>query len=1057
MFKSVSANVDVQKVEQEQLDFWHRQDIFHKTMYQREDGPRYVFYEGPPTANGHPGTHHVLARAFKDMFPRYKAMTGHYVLRKGGWDTHGLPVEIEVEKQLGINHKHEIEEYGIAAFNQACKESAMSYIKEWEDLTERIAFWVDTDQAYVTFTNDYIQSVWWILRQFWDQNLLYQGYKVVPYCPRCGTPLSSHEVNLGYKDDTSDPSVFVRFQVKGEEDTFFLVWTTTPWTLPGNVALAVGTEVDYVKVRGTNASGNPETLILAEALREKALGSHSEDYEVVEHIKGSNLTGMHYEPLYAFLPVEQDYAYVVTGEFVSTEDGTGIVHIAPAFGADDMDVGKKYNLPVLMTVNEEGAFIPEVTPWADVWVKDADPQIEKELDSRGLLYRTGRYLHTYPFCWRCDTPLLYYARPTWYIRTTDRRDALVGLNQTINWVPEHIRDGRFGNWLENNVDWALGRERYWGTPLPVWICDNPDCEHMHCIGGVAELSEQTGQDQSSLDLHRPYVDDVTWACPECGGRGTMRRVPELIDVWFDSGAMPVAQWGYPYENKDMFKTQFPADYICEAIDQTRGWFYSLHAISTLLFDSVSYKNCLCLGHILDEKGAKASKSKGNVVDPWLVLDAYGADAFRWYMYTASPPGDSRRFSIDLVGQSFRAFWLTLWNTYTFFVTYANLDGFNPLEASIPIAERSQLDRWVLSELHTLVKGVTESYETYDVTGATRPIEKFVGDLSNWYVRRSRSRFWRSENDQDKAAAYLTLYEVLITVAKLLAPAMPFLADELYRNLVGSVDASAPESVHLVDWPQADESKVDNALMDEMRLVMRLVSLGHSARNEAGVKVRQPLARVSYSVPGTQSGVVHSYANLIADELNVKQVDLLDHAEEVVTYALNPLPKVLGPKYGADFPKLQKILREGDATSVAQSLIKGEPVTVRYNGGEATVTAEEVEVLRKPASGYAVAEDAGLLAALDVTLTDVLVEEGLAREFIRRVQTLRKEADFNVDDHIHTEYAASPRLAQAVKNFRDVIRTETLSDVLTGSDSAVGAHSESYEFDGETLMLALRRV
>jgi isoleucyl-tRNA synthetase len=1069
-FEPVSANANVQKVESEQLNFWKENNIFHKQMQSREGGPRYVFYEGPPTANGRPGTHHVLARAFKDMFPRYKAMQGFHVLRKGGWDTHGLPVEIEVEKQLGFTHKHQIDEYGIAKFNEKCKESVFKYIQEWETLTERIAFWVDLDNAYVTFTNDYIQSVWWILRQFWDQGLLYQGYKVVPYCPRCGTPLSSHEVNLGYKDDTPDPSVYVRFKSMDADDTYFLVWTTTPWTLPGNVALAVGENIDYLKLHGKNPHGGTETLILAEATLNPKQKSSDEpkqnldqrialteqlrsNYEIVERIKGRDLAGTHYEPLYRFLPVEQDYAYVVTGDFVSTEDGTGIVHIAPAFGADDMTVGRTHNLPVLMTVNSEGAFIDAVTPWAGVWVKDADPQIEKELDSRGLLFKTGKYLHTYPFCWRCDTALLYYARPTWYIRTSERRDDLVGLNQTINWVPDHIKSGRFGNWLENNIDWALGRERYWGTPLPVWVCDNADCDHMHCVAGVEELSTLTGKDQSALDLHRPYVDDVTWACTECGP-GTMRRVPELIDVWFDSGAMPVAQWGYPYTNQKTFEEQFPADYICEAIDQTRGWFYSLHAISTLLFKSVSYKNVICLGHILDEKGRKASKSLGNVVDPWMVLDAYGADMMRWYMYTASPPGESRRFSVDLVGQSFRSFWNTLWNTYRFFVDYANLDNFDPSKTDVPYGQRPALDRYVLSELHTLVRDVTEAYEEYDVLAATRPIERFVVDVvSNWYVRRSRSRFWNSD-----MAAYHTLYEVLVTVAKLLAPTMPFLSDELYRNLVGSMYGDAPESVHLSEWPKAVSALIDEQLNDEMRLVMRLVSLGHAARSEAGVKVRQPLAMVSYSLPHTQTRVVQDYADLIADELNVKTVDVLGSAENVVKYALNPLPKVLGPRFGADFPKLQKYLRESDAADYARTLLAGDHIRVRYNGSdEVELTAEEVEVRRTPLEGYAVAEEGGLLAALDTTLTEDLVLEGLAQEFKRRVQTLRKDAGFNVDDHIHTQYKASPKLAQAVERFAEMIARETLSDTLSAHDAPGGYKSDHYEFDGEELTLAVKTI
>jgi isoleucyl-tRNA synthetase len=1058
MFKPVSPKAKVQDVELDQLAFWKEKDIFQRTMREREGGPTYVFYEGPPTANGRPGSHHVIARAFKDMFPRYRTMQGYYSLRKGGWDTHGLPVEIEVEKELGLEHKHEVEEYGIAEFNKKCQESVFRYIKEWEELTERIAFWVDLDEAYVTYKNEYIQSVWWILRQFWDRDLLYQGYKVVPYCPRCGTPLSSHEVNLGYKDDTPDPSIFVRFKLKDSDDTYFLVWTTTPWTLPGNVALAVGEDIDYVKVEGKNPAGQTEYLILAEARRDYALGDKVGDYTVVERMKGSELKGTHYKPLYAFLPVEQDYAYVITGEFVSTEEGTGIVHIAPAFGADDLEVGNQYGLPVVQTVAEDGTFIEEVEPFAGMWVKDADPKIADELDSRGLRFHYGTYYHTYPFCWRCDTPLLYYARPTWFVRTSAHREDMVRLNKMIKWVPAHTRDGRFGNWLEGNVDWALGRERYWGTPLPVWQCDNPDCEHQHCIGGVDELSELSGEDQSGLNLHRPYVDEVTWACQECG-QGTMHRVPELIDVWFDSGAMPVAQWGYPFKNQEMFKSQYPADFICEAVDQTRGWFYSLHAISSLLFDSVAFKNVISLGFILDKYGRKMSKSHPEtVVEPWSVLDEYGADVFRWYMYTAAPPGEPRRFSLELVGQAYRSFWVTLWNTYRLFVDYANIDNFNPLEADVPAAERSLLDRWVLSRLHALVRDVTVAYEDYDATGATRPIESFVlNDLSNWYVRRAKSRLWRSETDDDKLAAYLTLYECLVMIGKLLAPTMPFMAEELYRNLVCSVDSEAPESVHLAMWPAYDEALIDETLNEEMALVMRWVSLGLSARNSAGIKVRQPLGEVAFSVPGGQAEIVGRYADLIADELNVKSVSVLDKAEDVVTYSLNPIPKLLGPRFGQDFPKIQKLLREGDATSYARTLLAGNDITVPYDGKEAVLTPEEVEVKRNPAEGYAVAEEAYCLAALNVVLTDDLAAEGLARDFVRRVQELRKTADFEVDDHIVTTYAASERLAQAVEQFADYIKGETLSDSLEAAKQPGGEQTESYEFEGETLVLGVRRM
>jgi isoleucyl-tRNA synthetase len=1057
MFKPVSPKVDVQTVEEEQLAFWREHDIFQRTMSERAEGPRYVFFEGPPTANGRPGSHHVLARAFKDMFPRYKTMRGYYVLRKGGWDTHGLPVEIEVEKELGLEHKWEVEEYGIDRFNKKCKDSVFRYIKEWEELTERIAFWVDLDRAYVTFTQDYVQSVWWILRQYWEQNLLYQGYKVVPYCPRCGTPLSSHEVNQGYKDETPDPSIFVRFKITKpgfDVPTYFLVWTTTPWTLPGNVALAVGEDVQYVKVEGKNGQGDVEHLILAETLLKYALDERVGDYKVIEHLQGKDLIDWQYEPLYTFLPVDKKYCYVVPADFVSTEEGTGIVHMAPAFGADDMDMGIKFDLPVLMTVKPDGGFVDEVEPWAGVWVKDADPQIIDELVGRGLMFRHGTYYHTYPFCWRCDTALLYYARPTWFIRTTERRENLVNLNKTINWVPQHIRDGRFGDWLDGNIDWALGRERFWGTPLPVWECDQ--CGHQHCIGGLDELTELTGEDQSELDPHRPYVDAIIWDCQKCG-KGTMRRVPELIDVWFDSGAMPVAQWGYPYYNQEMFKEQFPADFICEAVDQTRGWFYSLHAISTLLFDSVCFKNVICLGHILDGEGQKMSKSKGNVVEPWDVLNTYGADCLRWYMYTAGPPGEPRRFSLELVGQAYRSFWLTLWNTYSFFVTYAALDEFDPAAVDVPYEDRSALDRWALSELHSLVRNVTEAFENYDVPGATRPIVDFIDTLSNWYLRRSRRRFWKSESDTDKQSAYLTLYECLVTVSKLLAPTMPFIAEAIYRNLVTTIDQDAPESVHLASWPEYDESLIDQQLMDEMQTVMRLVSLGHSARNSAQIKVRQPLAGVTFSLPAAQAETVRSYAALIADELNVKAVGILDEPGEVVTYNLNPLPKVLGPRFGKDFPAIQKLLREGESRKYAEALLSGQTISVFYDGKEAVMTPEEVEVQISPAEGFSVAQEGPYLAALNVVMDDDLIAEGLAREFIRRVQTLRRDADYSVDDRIKVYYKASEKLAQAIGQFEDLIKNETLALEIEPYGQVSADQEGEYTFDGETLQVGVKQA
>lgn len=1057
MFKPVTPKVDIEALEEEQLAFWRERDIFRRSMKEREGGRVYVFYEGPPTANGRPGTHHVLARAFKDMFPRYHTMNGAYVLRKGGWDTHGLPVEIEVEKELGLKHKHEIEAYGIAEFNRKCRESVFRYIKDWERLTERIAFWVDLENAYITYENDYIQSVWWILRQLWDKRMLYQGYKVVPYCARCGTPLSTHEVSLGY-EEVADPSVFVRFAVKGEPGTYFLVWTTTPWTLPGNAALAVNRRETYVMVEGPAADGQgTERLILAQALLDKALND-PRAYTVVREMEGEDLLGMRYEPLYTFLPLEQDHAYVLHGDFVSMEDGSGIVHIAPAFGADDMDVGREYGLPVIQTVKPDGAFIDAVTPWAGMWVKDADPLIKKDLKTRGLLYKAENYVHNYPFCWRCHTPLLYYARETWYIESTRYRDKMIALNQTINWVPAHIKDGRFGNWLEELRDWALGRERYWGTPLPVWVCENPACGHKHCVGGVAELEELSGQDLSQLDLHRPYVDEITFPCAQCGG--TMRRVPELIDVWFDSGAMAAAQWGYPYKNQEMFAQQFPADYICEAVDQTRGWFFSQHAIAAMTFESVNFKNCISLGHILDEQGRKMSKSLGNIVEPWSVLEKYGADAFRWYMYTAGPPGEPRRFSVELVGEVVRTFYLTLWNVYSFFVTYANLDGFDPRTPPVPLAERDPLDRWILSEMHALVREVTQGYETYDVPRTTRPIEAFVDGLSNWYLRRSRRRFWKSESDADKLAAYQTLYECLVTLAKLLAPTMPFLSEAMYRNLVVIADPSAPESVHLAFWPAHDEALIDEKLMADMRLAQKLVSLGHAARNSAGIKVRQPLAEAVFVVRySAEREVVRDLAATIAEELNVKAVRVAESAEAMVSYSLNPLPQVLARVLRGDFPKVQRALREGAPADVqrwAKALLAGETISVEVDGQSYAITPEQCEVVQSAAAGYAVAEEYGYVAALSTTLTEDLIQEGLAREFVRRVQSLRKDADFAISDRITITYQASNRLRDAVRAFAEVIQRETLADALVESGPEAGAHSAAFEFDGETVTIGVRR-
>ena len=1052
MFKPVSPKLNMNEMELSVIDYWNKEAIFHSSIENRKGKPEYVFYEGPPTANGLPGVHHVLARAFKDIFPRYKTMRGFHVSRRGGWDTHGLPVEIEVEKKLGFTNKQQIEDYGIAEFNQLCKESAFTYIKEWEKLTERIGYWVDFETAYITYKNSYIESVWWILKNFWEKDLLYQGFKVVPYCPRCGTPLSDHEVALGYAE-TVDPSVYVRMPLVEEPGTSLLVWTTTPWTLPSNVAVAVHPEVDYALVERSCNNGDAdgkERLILAKALVPKIFGD--EPVEVVDEFKGSLLKGVTYQPLYTFLPPDKPAYRVVLGDFVTTEDGSGLVHIAPAFGADDMQVALDEDLPILMTVSPNGTFIPEVRPWSGKFVKDADPYITEDLKSRGLLYKSETYTHTYPFCWRCDTPLLYYARLTWYIATSKLKDRLVNLNQEINWYPDHIKNGRFGNWLENNVDWALGRERYWGTPLPVWVCEK--CGYQECNGSVKELSEKTGKDLKGLDLHRPFVDEIFYDCPKCGEG--MHRVPELIDVWFDSGSMPVAQWHYPYENKKEFEEQYPADYICEAVDQTRGWFYSLHAISSLLFEGISFRNVICLGLILDADGQKMAKTKGNVVNPWDVLNEHGADAMRWYLFTASPPGQERRFSSDLVSEVMRNFILTLWNTYSFFVTYANLDGWQPkLGAKI---EYSSLDQWLRAELHQLIKEVTDAFEKYDVLGATRPIEKFVDHLSNWYLRRSRRRFWKTESDADKDAAYATLYETLLAVSKLLAPTMPFIAEEIYSNLMLRVDKSSPKSVHMADWPGYDKKCIKKELIEKMGLVMRLVSLGHAARNKSGIKVRQPLQEAAFAVSNiSDTSVIEEYADLLQDELNVKKVRALKATNEAAAFELVPLPKQLGQKYKDLFPKVRSAIFMLDAEKSAQDLLAGKSLEIEIDNQKYEILPDEIEVRVQAKEGFSVASEGAFVAALVTTLNDELVNEGLAREFVRRVQEARKQSDYKISDRIKVFFASSENLQKAAEQFNEYIKNETLAVELDSELIPDRLPNVSDAFDGETLTLWLEKA
>ncbi len=866
LYREVPSQVDFPGLETAILERWRERDVFARSIAQRSGAEEFVFYEGPPTANGRPGVQHVLARVFKDIYPRYKTMRGYAVPRKAGWDCHGLPVELEMEKELGLKSKRDIEAYGIEKFNERCRESVLRYVSDWEKFTERIAYWIDMSDPYKTMTNDYIESVWWSLKKTYDQGLLYEDFKVVPYCPRCGTPLSDHEVALGYETVT-DPSVYVRFPLADTPGTSLLVWTTTPWTLISNAAVAIHPEVRYVAIEQDG-----ERLILAEPLMHRVLGT---DAKAVEWFEPSALEGREYEPPFRFVEPEKPAWYVVSAEFVTTEDGTGIVHMAPAYGAEDLEVGRQFDLPVIHLVDEEGKFVDAVTPWAGRFVKDADPDIIEDMRARGILLRAESIEHTYPLCWRCSTPLLYYARTSWYIRTTDRKQQLLDANEAMTWYPDHIKHGRFGDWLANNIDWSLSRNRYWGTPLPIWRCPQG---HVVCIGEVADLADRSGRDLAKLDLHRPFVDDVTFGCEECGGE--MRRVREVIDAWYDSGSMPFAQWHYPFEREDVFEKRFPADYICEAIDQTRGWFYSLLAVSTLLWGRSSYENVVCLGLIVDDSGRKMSKSLGNVLNPWELLDTYGADALRFLLFTSGSPWATRRVGPAAVEEVQRGFLRMLWNVYSFYVLYANTDELDPTTVDVPVPERHELDRWIMAELHDVVRAVTSGMEEYDCTGAGRRIVSFVDDLSNWYVRRSRRRFWKEAEDRDKAAAHLTLHECLRTLALVLAPFTPFVADEIWDNIVRSIRPDAPDSVHLSDWPSYDEGLIDEDLRGSMAAARRAVALGLQGRESAKIKVRQPLASAVVSGTGAELAIRH--AAIIAEELNVKTVAAADVADAGAT-------------------------------------------------------------------------------------------------------------------------------------------------------------------------------
>jgi len=1056
-FQDVSARVDFPALDARILEFWKEHGIFEKSLEGRDDAPIFVFYEGPPTANGRPGAHHVISRIFKDLFPRYKTMRGYRVPRKAGWDTHGLPVELEVERRLGIDGKGQIEAYGVAEFNQLCRESVTTYLEEWERFTERIGFWVDLDDAYYTFTNEYIESVWWLLRQIWDKDLLYQGHKVVPYCPRCGTAISSHEVAQGYKDVTED-SIYVRFpltaeaaaRVAGESSAdsqgepkpvSLAVWTTTPWTLISNVGAAVHPDVTYALVESRG-----ERFVLARDLVEKVLGKKA---EVLREFAGAELLGLDYEAPFGFMAADKRAHFVIGGDYVTTTDGTGIVHIAPAFGEEDMRVGMENDLPVVNAVDTEGKFIAEVTPWAGVFVKDADPAITADLKQRGLLLGVEPYEHSYPFCWRCDTALLYYAKATWYVRTTAMKDELIAANEDVVWHPEHIKNGRFGEWLAGNVDWALSRDRYWGTPLPIWRCEDG---HTHCIGSVEELRKMAaGPVPAELELHRPYVDDVVLTCPECGGE--MRRAPEVIDAWFDSGSMPFAQWHYPFENVDVFKERFPADFIAEAIDQTRGWFYSLLAIATLIEGRSSYKRVLCLGHILDGEGQKMSKSKGNVVHPDDILDHQGADAFRWFMFSSQQPWSPRRFSAEMVDEVVRKFLLTLWNTYSFFTLYANIDRFDPTAQESPVEERPLIDRWLVGELNTLVQDVTAGLEAYDATGTARAIQQFVDDLSNWYVRRSRRRFWKSESDADKLAAYHTLHEALVTVTKLLAPFTPFVAEELYQNLVRSVDASAPESVHLCAWPVVDDDAIDAGVSFDMAAARRVVELGRAARNGAAVKTRQPLAEVVLALPEAEAQAVERLRDVVLDELNVKDLRFVGGEEELVAYVVKPDLKVLGPKLGKQLGLLQAALKEADAAALVAAVRADGVVVVTLPDGAVSLSEDDLLIETGSPVGYRVESEAGRIVALRTDVDEALREEGLARELIHAVQLARKAADLRIEDTISLTLDVPEELRPPAERHRATIMSETLASEFVLA-AAAGDFRETARVDGREVEIGL---
>lgn len=1037
MYKKVDPGMNFVEREKETLKFWKNNRVFEKTNEKTEGKPVFSFYDGPPTANGKPHIGHILTRVMKDIIPRYKIMKGYSVLRKAGWDTHGLPVELEVEKSLGIDGKQEIEAYGIEPFIKKCKESVWKYKGEWERMSDRVGYWVDMDHPYITYDNNYIESVWWSLKEIDKKGLLYRGFKIVPYCPRCGTALSSHEVAQGYKD-VKEKSAYVKFALKSQRNTYFLAWTTTPWTLPSNVALCMNADENYARIK----SGE-EYYILADALISAVFEEGT--YEKIDVKKGKEYEFVSYEPLFDFYTGKDKAFYITCDGYVTLTDGTGIVHIAPAFGEDDAKVGRKYSLPLLQMVDEHGRFPQDTGYLSGLFCKDADKFILKDLKERNLLFKEQLYEHSYPFCWRCDTPLLYYARKSWFIKTTAFKDLIIRSNDSVNWMPETIRKGRMGNFLENLIDWGVSRERYWGTPLPVWVCEK--CGKKHVIGSRKELHELSGCDED-IELHRPYIDKVTFPC-ECGG--VMRRVPEVIDCWYDSGSMPFAQFHYPFENRDLFEKNFPADFISEAIDQTRGWFYVLLAISSVLFEKAPFKNCIVLGHVNDKDGIKMSKHKGNVVDPWSVLDKQGADAVRWYFYTSSAPWLPSRFAPEIVSEVQRKFLGTLWNTYAFFVLYAEIDKYDPSLYDIANVKLSVMDRWILSELNTLIDFVDKGLDKYNITDTSRAIEKFTDNLSNWYVRRCRERFWGSDMSEDKIAAYTTLYTALTTLAKLAAPFVPFITEQIYGNLVLPFYKNVPVSVHLTSFPVCDKAFIDTQLGENMDRVINIVSLGRTARNACAIKNRQPLSELFIRADKFDS-LPEEYLDILKEELNVKKVAFISDSSGFASYEIKPQLRTLGPKYGPLIGKIREYLAQCDSTTLVNAVRKGEAVIVSIDNTPVAFKEEDLLISDKNKEGYQTVSEKGITVILNTELSQELIQEGLMRELVSKIQTMRKESGFNVTDHIAVTYSCGEKLAEVIEKYKSEIMQDTLADSVTA-----GSGASLKDINGEEISLSLEVV